>query len=175
MTLFKYWFTGFNGLHPDLFGRPNFVPKAFDRQQAVDALQMLLGAFHLHEGLGFPAWGQIHRLHRQTGPQKVVSWPVAGDSSALRAAAGKVDPKQGTIAVTNGQTCPMLVQVGRDNAGTRIRYSKALDNCVDWRLPGVFGTRHSEEWAAERYRDLYTQRSTILARTVRREVLTFPR
>ena len=176
MTLFKYWFTALEAHMPGLFERPNFFPRTFDRSQGVFALEALLAAYGLHESKGFPSWGEIHRIHRATGPKKEISFPVGGDASALRATDGRLDPSTGyTIRVIKGQTCPMLVQVGPSAEKTRILYSKALDNCFDRRMPGPFSTLNTREWAGEKYASLFTRKEAARAGAVRVESLAFSR
>lgn len=178
--LFAYWLALFSSQYPTMFGRPNFVPAQFSHQEAVDALNALVVAFNIDQFKGLPEWGDVHWFKRvvlQGGTPTEIHLPTGGVAESLRSAYGAmdVDCTDGScyeFEVTNGQTCPILIELGPDAASTKMRCIKAMDNCNDYHLP-AFGTVESTDWASESYHALATTVAQAQQAAVRSETLTY--
>jgi hypothetical protein len=150
-ALYAYWEAGFTAQYPNVLvvyqPSTNFDP--------VVALNILVSAYTLVQSMGYPTWGAVHFIERQTGPDQFQSWPVGGSHGTLRTAYAQTIGADHTMKITNGQTCPIVIELGASAATTNVRYTKAIDNCNDWKL-GNFGTDDTKSWAEESYRVLYT-------------------
>jgi hypothetical protein len=149
--------------------RPNFFQGQLAKSDAQIALLAMLDATEewlLSDPINQP-WGSRRPLLRvdPLDPNKHIALWTSGAPECLRAVAGPRRYDWGNSAwiaprATGGQTCPMIVELGSDNASTRILYSKALDNCSNADL-ARYSIRESRHWSEGRYRQLLTTRAAV--------------